>query len=73
MNNQVTLQDVVIIKIFRIEVRAGEHVVVVRHSGKTGRDKVGTWQKLHQETCGTAHIRVGKGLVITGGAFQIQR
>ncbi|MNN57194.1 hypothetical protein D3C81_1721680 [compost metagenome] len=69
---QVTLENVVVVKVFGIFVRACKHVVVVRHGGITGRDEVSSWQELHQQTRGTAHIRVGKGLVVTGGAFEIQ-
>ena len=70
---QIALDHVVVVEVFGIFVRTGEHVVVVRHRRVTGGDKVGAWQELHQQARGTPHIRVGKGLIVTGGALQIQR
>ena len=72
VNHQVTLQDVVIIKIFRIEVRAGEHVVVVRHRAVAGENKVGARQHLHQGARGAANIRVGESLVVGGRHFEVE-
>lgn len=70
VNLHISLQYIVIVKIFRIKVRTREHVVVVRLCGISRENEIRTRQKLQHRARSPAHIGIGEALVVGRSAFQ---
>ena len=68
----VSLQYIVIVKVFRIEVRSGKHIIVIGFSRISGENEVGSRKEFEHRSCGASHVRVGEALVVGRSTFQTE-
>src|SRR5699024_5500507 len=69
----ISLHNVIVVKVLRVEIGTGEHVVIIGFCSVTGEDEICSRHELQHGPCGSSHIGVREALVVGGSPLQTQK